>query len=87
VEVIPIARALVTRRLRSLGGSAVLREGFLTDNGCLILDVHGLAITDPAAVEREISQWPGVVTAGVFARNRASVCLLGTPAGVRTLAF
>jgi ribose 5-phosphate isomerase A len=87
VEVIPIARALVARRLRSLGGEAVQREGFVTDNGCQILDVHGLAITDPAAVEREVSQWPGVVTVGVFARNRAAVCLLGTPGGVRTLTF
>ena len=49
--------------------------------------MHGLAITDPAETEREVSQWPGVVTVGVFARNRASVCLLGTPSGVRTLDF
>ena len=62
-----------------LGGEPVLREGFVTDNGCLILDVHGLAITDPEATERELSQWPGVVTVGVFARHRASLCLLGTP--------
>ena len=88
VEVIPMARAQVARRLRSaLGGEPVLREGFVTDNGCLILDVHGLAITDPEATEREVSQWPGVVTVGVFARHRASLCLLGTPSGVRTLTF
>lgn len=87
VEVIPMARALVARRLAAIGGRPVLREGFVTDNGCLILDVHGLTITDPPALERELSQWPGVVTAGVFARNRASLCLLGTPSGVRTLAF
>ncbi len=87
VEVIPMARALVARRLHALGGKPVLREGFVTDNGCLILDVHGLALTDPAATEREWSQWPGVVTVGVFARNRAGVCLLGTPAGVKTLTF
>jgi ribose 5-phosphate isomerase A len=87
VEVIPMARSLVARRLRALGGEPVLREGFVTDNGCLILDVHGLAITDPAATERELGQWPGVVTVGVFARNRASICLLGTPGGVRTLSF
>ena len=87
VEVIPMARALVTRRLRSMGGEAVLREGFVTDNGCLILDVHGLTIGNPVAVESEISQWPGVVTTGVFARNRASVCLLGTSGGVGTLTF
>lgn len=87
IEVIPIARALVMRRLRAMGGEPVLRQGFVTDNGCLIVDVHGLAISDPEATERELSQWPGVVTVGVFARNRASVCLLGTPAGVKTLAF
>ena len=85
VEVIPMARALVARRLHALGGKPVLRAGFVTDNGCLILDVHGLAITDPAATERELSQWPGVVTVGVFARNRASLCLLGTPDGVKSL--
>ncbi len=87
VEVIPMARALVMRRLRALGGQPVLREGFVTDNGCAILDVHDLMIADPSATERELGQWPGVVTVGVFARNRASVCLLGTPSGVRTLTF
>ena len=87
IEVIPMASALVSRRLRGLGGQPVQRPGFVTDNGGLILDVHGLAITDPPALEAEISQWPGVVTVGVFARNRASVCLLGTPAGVRTIKF
>jgi len=87
VEVIPMARALVARRLRALGGEPVLREGFVTDNGCIILDVHGLSITDPVAMEHELSLWPGVVTSGVFARNRASICLLGTPRGVRTLTF
>lgn len=87
VEVVPMARALVSRRLRELGGRPVLRDGFVTDNGGLILDVHGLEITDPASLEAEVSRWPGVVTAGVFARNRASVCLLGTPAGVRTIKF
>ena len=87
VEVIPMARALVARRLQALGGKPLLREGFMTDNGCLILDVHGLTLTDPAATEREWSQWPGVGTVGVFARNRAAVCLLGTTAGVKTLTF
>jgi len=87
VEVIPMARALVARRLLSLGGKPVLREGFVTDNGCQILDVHGLTLADPADTERAWSQWPGVVTVGVFARNRAAVCLLGTPAGVKTLRF
>jgi len=87
VEVIPMAARHVARRLRALGGEAVLREGVLTDNGCRILDVRGLVIADPPALEREINQIPGVVTVGIFARNRASVCLLGTPQGVRTLAF
>jgi ribose 5-phosphate isomerase A len=87
VEVIPMAREQVARRLRAQGGEPRLRAGFVTDNGCQILDVHGLAIADPAATERDLSQWPGIVSVGVFARNRASLCLLGTPAGVRTLTF
>jgi len=87
IEVIPMARALVTRRLRDLGGNPVLRHGFVTDNGGLIVDVHGLSIADPPALEAELSQWPGVVTVGIFARNRASACLLGTPQGVRTIDF
>ena len=87
VEVIPMAARHVARRLRALGGEAVLREGVVTDNGCRILDVRGLAITDAPALEREINQIPGVVTVGIFARNRASVCLLGTPQGVQTLVF
>ena len=87
VEVIPMAEALVSRRLRALGGEPRLRAGVTTDNGNLILDVTGLAIADPAAVEAQINQWPGVVTVGIFARNRASVCLLGTSSGVRTLTF
>lgn len=87
VEVIPMARAQVARRLARLGGEAVLREGVVTDNGNVILDVRGLSITDPLAMETEINQWPGVVTVGIFARHRASVCLLGTPEGVRTLHF
>jgi ribose 5-phosphate isomerase A len=87
VEVIPMAVAQVLRRLRWLGGEPALREGVVTDNGCRIIDVRGLAITNPAAMESEINQWPGVVTVGIFARNRASVCLLGTEDGVRTLTF
>ncbi len=87
VEVIPMAAAQIARRLRALGGEPALREGVVTDNGCRILDVRGLAITDPAAMESEINQWPGVVTVGIFARNRASVCLLGTPQGVKTMSF
>lgn len=87
VEVIPMAAAQVARRLRSLGGEPVLRAGVVTDNGCHILDVTGLHIVDPVAMERDINQWPGVVTVGIFARHRASVCLLGTPDGVKTLTF
>ncbi|WP_280150515.1 ribose-5-phosphate isomerase RpiA [Piscinibacter sp. XHJ-5] len=87
VEVIPMAAAQVSRRLRALGGEPALRAGVVTDNGGHIIDVRGLRITDPAAMEFEINQWPGVITVGIFARHRASVCLLGTPQGVRTLSF
>jgi ribose 5-phosphate isomerase A len=87
VEVIPMAAAQVARRFAAMGVDAKLREGVVTDNGCSILDVRGLAITDPKAFEADVNQWPGVVTVGVFARNRASVCLLGTAGGVKTLSF
>lgn len=87
VEVIPMAAAQIARRLEALGGTATLRDGVVTDNGCHILDVRGLRITDPATMERDINQWPGVVTVGIFARNRAKVCLLGTSQGVKTLNF
>jgi ribose 5-phosphate isomerase A len=86
VEVIPMARSLVARQLARLGGEAVLREGFVTDNGNLILDVHGLDIRDPAALETELNQVTGVVTVGLFARRPADVLLVGTAAGVVTLA-
>ena len=66
---------------------ATLRPGVLTDNGHPILDVRGLSITDPLAMETEINQWPGVVTVGIFARHRASICLLGTAQGVQTVVF
>jgi ribose 5-phosphate isomerase A len=87
VEVIPMAREAVSRRLRALGGVPKWREGVVTDNGNVVLDVAGLYLADPAATEAEINQWPGVVTCGIFARHKASLCLLGTPAGVRTLTF
>jgi ribose 5-phosphate isomerase A len=87
VEVIPMAGAQIARKLRALGGDTSMRQGVVTDNGCHIIDVRGLTIDDPPMLEREINQWPGVVTVGIFARNRASVCLLGTPQGVRTLTF
>lgn len=87
VEVIPMAAAQIARRFATLGGQAQLRAGVVTDNGGHILDVRGLRISDPAAFEAEVNQWPGVVTVGVFARNKAQVCLLGTSAGVKTLSF
>ena len=87
VEIIPMAAAQLTRRFAKLGGAAKLREGVVTDNSGHILDVTGLSITDPLAFEAEVSQWPGVVTVGVFARNKAQVCLLGGADGVKTLTF
>ena len=88
VEVIPMAAVQVARHFASAyGGQALVREGVLTDNGNLILDVRGLVIADPLAMETEINQWPGVVTVGIFAHHRARVCLLGTAQGVRTLLF
>jgi ribose 5-phosphate isomerase A len=64
-----------------------VREGVVTDNGNFILDVRGLAITEPLQMETEVNQWPGVVTVGIFARHKASLCLLGTAEGVKTLRF
>jgi ribose 5-phosphate isomerase A len=87
VEVIDMAREQIVRRFVALGGKPVLRAGVLTDNGHPILDVHGLQIADPLAMETEINQWPGVVAVGIFARHRATVCLLGTAQGVRRLEF
>ncbi len=87
VEIIPMAAAQLTRRFAGLGGVATVRAGVVTDNGGHILDVTGLSITDPLAFEAEVSQWPGVVTVGVFARNKAQVCLLGGAGGVKTLTF
>lgn len=87
VEVIPMAAAQVIRAFADMGGTGKVREGVTTDNGNLIVDVTGLVIADPAEFEAQVNQWPGVVTVGVFARNRASVCLLGTAEGVRTMAF
>jgi ribose 5-phosphate isomerase A len=87
VEVIAMAAPQLTRRFAALGGTATLRAGVLTDNGHPLLDVRGLSIIDPTAMEAEINQWPGVVTVGIFARHRASLCLLGTAQGVRTQVF
>ncbi|MBS0446580.1 MAG: ribose-5-phosphate isomerase RpiA [Proteobacteria bacterium] len=87
IEVIGMATEQIMRRLRRLGGEPVVRPGVTTDNGHPIIDVRGLRIDDPAALEAEINQWPGVVCVGIFARHRAQTCLLGTSVGVRTLDF
>ena len=87
VEVIGISVAQVIRRFAAMGGQAGVRANVLTDNGNPIVDVRGLSITDPAALELEVNQWPGVVSVGIFARHRADVCLLGTSTGVQTLHF
>ena len=85
VEVIPMARAHVARELAALGGTPVLREGFVTDNGNVILDVKGLAITDPKGLEARINQITGVVTNGLFAIRPANLLLLGTADGVKRI--
>jgi ribose 5-phosphate isomerase A len=85
VEVIPMARQQVAQRIEQFGGRAVHRAGFITDNGNHILDVHGLAIDDPVALESALNQVVGVVTVGLFARRPADLLLMGTDSGVRTL--
>ena len=85
VEVIPMARSLVARQLLRLGGQPVWREGFVTDNGNAILDVHNLEILDPPALETEINQIPGVVTVGLFARRPADVLLVAGATGVERI--
>lgn len=91
VEVIPMAAQRIVRQFAAMKGQAVLRlkDGvpLVTDNGQHILDVRGLQISDPLGFESEVNQWPGVVTVGVFAHQRAQVCLLGTAQGVQTLRF
>jgi len=93
VEVVPMARAAVARALTALGGQPRLRtkpgsdEPFVTDNGGHLLDVAGLSITDPVALESQINQIVGVIAVGLFARRGANVCLLGTGEGVKTLSF
>ena len=93
VEVLPMARNAVMRQLAALGGQPKLRlkagsnEAFITDNGGEIIDVAGLAIADPAALEQQINQIVGVIAVGLFARRGADVCLLGAAEGVRTLTF
>ncbi len=85
IEVIPMARAAVARRLAAMGGHAALREGFETDNGNQILDVHGLRIIDAQVFEEQINNIPGVVTCGLFALAGAEVALLATQKGVRRI--
>lgn len=85
VEVIPMARSLVARELVARGGRPVWREGIATDNGNQILDVHGLQIVDPAALEGDLNHLPGVVTVGLFARRPADLLLVGTAAGVKRI--
>ena len=91
VEVIPMAARRIMKQFERMGGMAQVREkdgvALVTDNGQHIVDVTGLRITEPLDFEDEISQWPGVVTVGVFAHQRATVCLLGTADGVETLRF
>lgn len=91
VEVVPMATAHVQRRFHALGGTATLRmhQGapLVTDNGQHILDVSGLEIRDPMHMETTVTLWPGVVTVGIFAKQRAQVCLLGTTHGVETLCY
>lgn len=91
VEVIPMATARVVRQFAGMGATAQVRlkDGIplVTDNGQHILDVTGLQIADPLAFESQVNQWPGVVTVGVFAHQKAGVCLLGTSEGVKTLTF
>ena len=85
VEVIPMARSYVARELVKLGGEPVYREGFVTDNGNVILDVHGLQITDAVGLEQKLNNITGVVTNGLFAMRPADVVLVGSPSGVTTL--
>lgn len=85
IEVIPMARSYIARELVKLGGQPKLREGFTTDNGNVILDVHNLQIMNPVELETALNQLAGVVTNGLFARRGADVLLLGTPDGVKTL--
>jgi ribose 5-phosphate isomerase A len=91
VEVIPMAARRLMRQFAAMGGMAQLRlkdgQPLVTDNGQHILDVTGLTLSEPLRFENEVNQWPGVVTVGVFAHQKASVCLLGTAQGVRTMTF
>ncbi len=85
VEVIPMARSFIARELVKLGGRPVWREGFVTDNGNDILDVHDLKIMEPVKLENELNKLPGIVTVGIFANRPADVLILGTPDGAKTV--
>ncbi|MDP3516048.1 MAG: ribose-5-phosphate isomerase RpiA [Pseudohongiella sp.] len=85
VEVIPMARSYVARQIVKLGGDPVYREGFITDNGNIILDVHNMSIVDPRALETQLNQITGVVTNGLFALRPADKLILGTKEGLKTL--
>lgn len=92
VEVVPMARTAIGRKLAALGGVPIVRvtkDGmpYITDNGNEIIDVKGLAITDPRALEAQINAWPGVVTVGLFAARGANLCLLGTEQGVERIDY
>ena len=85
VEVIPMARSYVAREIVKLGGEPALREGFTTDNGNLILDIHNMKIMNPVELETTLNQITGVVTNGLFARRGADILILGTEAGIETI--
>ncbi|SER48477.1 ribose 5-phosphate isomerase A [Nitrosomonas sp. Nm51] len=85
IEVIPMARSYVAREITFLGGQPALRQNFITDNGNVILDVHGLQILNPVEMETKLNQITGIVTNGLFARRSADILLLGTDEGVKTL--
>jgi len=85
IEVIPMARELVAGVVVGLGGKPKVREGYTTDNGNIIIDVHGLTITDPRELEDELNSVPGVVTNGIFSHQGADVVLMGTSSGVETI--
>lgn len=85
IEVIPMAREAVARAMTAMGGQPRLREGFVTDNGNIILDVAGLSITDAPGLEARVNNLPGVVTCGLFAIAGADVALLATQNGIRRL--
>ncbi len=91
VEVIPMASKRICAQFAAMGGEAVVRQQdgapLVTDNGQHIVDVHGLVVADPLAFESQVNQWPGVVTVGIFAHQRAHICLLATREGVKTLGF